>query len=84
MEILQEKKKNLEEENAKLKEDIEYVQSNYYIEKVAREELQRAKLGEQVVILPETQRVDGAKEEGQKKEERKLKNWEKWWILLVE
>lgn len=84
VELLQEKKGQLEEENAKLKEDVTYVQSDYYIEKVAREELQRAKPGEQVVILPENQRMDSSKEEGEKKQERQLKNWEKWWLLLVE
>lgn len=84
VEILQEKKGQLEEENTKLKEDVAYVQSDYYIEKVAREELQKAKPGEQVVILPENQQVGGVKEEGPKKQEKQLKNWEKWWILLVE
>lgn len=84
VELLQEKKGQLEEENAKLKEDVTYVQSDYYIEKVAREELQRAKPGEQVVILPENQRMDSLKEEGKEKQERQLKNWEKWWLLLVE
>lgn len=84
VEILQEKKGQLEEENAKLKEDVAYVQSDYYIEKVAREELQRAKPGEQVVILPENQRVSGLSTGGEKKQEKQLKNWEKWWLLLVE
>jgi len=83
VEILQEKKGQLEEENKKLKEDAEYVQSDYYIEKVAREELQRAKPGEQVVILPESQQVGGIKDEGQKKQEKQLKNWEKWLELLI-
>lgn len=83
VEILQEKKVQLEEENAKLKEDVAYVQSDYYIEKVAREELQRAKPGEQVVILPENQRIDSSKEEGEKKQEKQLKNWEKWLELLI-
>lgn len=84
VEILRDKKEQLEEENAKLKEDAEYVQSDYYIEKVAREELQRAKPGEQVVILPENQRVGEVKPEFEKKQEKQLKNWEKWWLLLVE
>lgn len=84
VEILQNKKEQLEDENKKLKEDADYVQSDYYIEKVAREELQRAKPGEQVVILPENQRVGGTKPEFEKREEKTLKNWEKWWVLLVE
>lgn len=82
--ILQEKKDQLEEENAKLKEDVAYVQSDYYIEKVAREELQRAKPGEQVVILPENQRVNSTNVESETKQEKRLKNWKKWWLLLVE
>lgn len=85
VEILQEKKGQLEEENAKLKEDVAYVQSDYYIEKVAREELQKAKPGEQVVILPDNSTQYAVRSDQVKnREERKIKNWEKWWLLLVE
>lgn len=84
VEVLRDKKEQLEKEHAKLQADAEYVQSEYYIEKVAREELQRAKLGEQVVILPDSQRVTESKIEQEEKAEKPLKNWEKWWILLVE
>lgn len=85
VEILQEKKGQLEEENAKLKEDVAYVQSDYYIEKVAREELQRAKPGEQVVILPDgSTQYAVRREQAKKNEEKRLENWEKWWLLLVE
>lgn len=85
VEILQEKKGQLEDENKKLKEDAEYVQSDYYIEKVAREELQRAKPGEQVVILPDNSTQYAVRSDQVKnREERKIKNWEKWWLLLVE
>lgn len=85
VDLLQEKKRQLEEENAKLKEDIAYVQSDYYIEKVAREELQKAKPGEQVVILPDNRtEYIVPSDQGENEEKRQLANWEKWWILLVE
>lgn len=84
VEVLRDKKEQLEEEHAKLQRDAEYVQSDYYIEKVAREELQKSKPGEKVVILPESQRVTEQGVIKELKNERPLKNWEKWWILLVE
>ncbi len=83
VELLQEKKQQLETENAKLKADVAYVQSDYYVEKVAREELQKAKPGEQVVILPETTSQRSESNNLGNKEERERKNWEKWWELLV-
>lgn len=83
VELLQNKKTQLEGENIKLKEDAAYVQSEYYIEKVAREELQRAKLGEQVVILPENDTQYAGHSVQKTSEDRVLSNWEKWWLLLV-
>ena len=84
VEVLRDKKEQLEQEHAKLQADAEYVQSEYYIEKVAREELQRAKPGEQVVILPENSTQYAVRSDQVKnREEREIKNWEKWWFLLV-
>jgi cell division protein FtsB len=83
VELLEKKRILLVEENQKLQEDVSYVQSSYYIEKVAREELQRAKPGEQVVILPENQRVSETMPDLEERVDKELKNWEKWWELLV-
>ena len=71
-------------ENAVLKDKVEFVKSDYYVEKVAREELQKAKPGEKVVILPESQQIREERQELHIVEEKRLHNWEKWWRLLVE
>lgn len=83
VEVLRDKKEQLEQEHAKLQRDAEYVQSDYYIEKVAREELQKSKPGEKVVILPESQRVTEQVVQQEVKAEKSLKNWEKWLELLI-
>lgn len=83
VEQLRETKQKLEEENARLHEEAKYVESDYYVEKVAREELQRAKAGETVVILPE---VAVENEEGKwqsRTQSKEQRPWEKWWALLV-
>ncbi len=84
VEVLRDKKEQLEQEHAKLQMDAEYVQSDYYIEKVAREELQKSKPGEKVVILPESQRVTEQVVQQEVKAEKSLKNWEKWWELVID
>lgn len=83
VEMLKKTKADLEKENAKLQADAKYVESDYYVEKVAREELQKAKPGETVVIMPE-ERVQPAANSGEKNvNKREEKNWEKWWDLIV-
>lgn len=83
--LLEEKREELQSENTKLKHDVEYVQSDYYVEKIAREELQRAKIGEQVVILPDGSTQFAVRSSQEKiSNEKQLKNWEKWWKLVIE
>jgi len=80
---LQAQKEGLEQEKEKLQAQLEYVKSDYYLEKVAREELQLTKPGETVVIVPEGIGVTGAENslENGKKSERS--NWQKWWEVVV-
>lgn len=73
-------KAKLEEENRRLQKENEYVTSPYYLEKVAREELHLAKLGETVVIVPERIEVKSGKEEV--KSEILKSNWQKWFDVL--
>ena len=74
-------KKKLEEEQRKLKAEGEYVQSDYYLEKVARDELHLAKPGEMVVVIPDSQKVEGG-ENPQTQESGEKPNWQKWWGVL--
>lgn len=82
VELLRETKAKLESENDQLEAQAKYVQSDYYVEKVAREELQRAKPGETVVILPEAE-VSVSEPKVQSNRVIELENWQKWWNLLV-
>lgn len=76
----QEKLEELETTNEKLKEQLEYVQGEQFIEKEARDKLGMAREGETVVMLPENLgQVAGLKKE---EEEQNLPNWEKWLKLF--
>lgn len=77
---LENKKVKLVEEQMKLGEQLAYVKSDFYIEKVAREELQLAKPGEKVVIVPEGIITSDAKES--EVMDPPEKNWQKWWKVI--
>jgi hypothetical protein len=78
---MQETKEKLQMEQGKLKEQSEYVQSPYYLEKVARDELSMAKIGETVVIIPDRSE-EIRSEKGELKSELQKPNWQKWWEVL--
>lgn len=69
----------VQEKNAILREEYRRVQSNEYIEKVAREKLGLGKEGETVYILPKT-KIDQIPEEN--KEENKVPIWRQWLSLF--
>jgi hypothetical protein len=79
---MQETKAKLEAEREKLKEEGEYVQSQYYLEKVARDELHLAKPGETVVIVPDSQQIGDSENQGEQQIEE-IPNWLKWWQVLT-
>ncbi len=81
---MQETKLKLEEESKKLKEQAEYVQSPYYLEKVARDELHMSKPGETVVIVPEeVETGENMSETSQDNLNTKEKsNWMRWIEIL--
>src|SRR3989339_1957288 len=78
---LEKKKAELVKEEERLKAQEEYVQSPYYLEKVAREELHLAKPGETVVIVPDSilQITDDSRQADTHTEQP---NWQKWWEVL--
>jgi cell division protein FtsB len=81
--------------NLELREKLDYVSSNEYVEQEARDQLQYAKDGETMVLLPEagdeSSEVLGANEDvGKDGEDGKtddqadgVKGWDRWWNLLV-
>jgi len=76
--------KNYEEakgENEKLKSELEYKQSDKFLEEEARNKLNMAKEGEEIVILPKDAQESQQEE---KKEPKKLANWQKWLNLLFD
>ena len=65
-------------EQEKLKKQLEYVQSDEFVEREAREKLGLGKPGETVVIVPTPELPPSAKAS-----EGRQSNWRKWWGLYV-
>ncbi len=77
---LQNKKASLEKEGANLDQKIQESKSDYYLEKVAREQLHMVKEGETVVLLPsEAAQVTEATPSG---DATIVPNWKKWIAIL--
>ena len=82
IESMQDTKKKLEEERDKLKKEQENVNSEYYLEKVAREELHLTKPGETVVIVPESVLL-GTQASDTVEQAKEIKhNWILWFEIL--
>jgi len=80
LELAKEKVASAENENQKLKEELKYKSSSEFVESEARNRLNYAREGEQIVILP--QELNNP--QGEAPAEQKLANWQKWWRLLFE
>lgn len=78
---LEETKMKLEQEKIRLQEEAKYIESPYYLETVAREELKLSKPGETVVIIPESLLLNQPSEQKVQEVEEK-ENWQKWWEVL--
>lgn len=76
---LEKRREEASSRKEELEKRLEYVESEEYLEKVAREELNLAKEGETVVILPDQKQLQ-EQEEGEVVEE--MTNWEKWKVVL--
>ena len=81
VEDLTARKAELDGEKRELSARLEYVKSDYYLEKVAREELQLSRPGETVVIIPEG--VIPELKEKDKIEEEEMPIWKRWWVVLT-
>lgn len=64
-------------EQEKLKGQLEYVQSDEFVEREAREKLGLGKPGEEVVIVPTVPPVPSVSQSGGEP------NWYKWWKLYI-
>lgn len=64
-------------EQEKLKAQLEYVQSDEFVEREAREKLGLGKPGETVVIVPSAPPVPSVSQSGGES------NWRKWWKLYA-
>jgi cell division protein FtsB len=81
---LEEAKAKLLSEREKLKKEEEYVQSEYYLEKVAREELHLAKPGETIVIIPNPRETTGGAtpEATKDNDQTEMAIWKRWILIL--
>lgn len=78
---MEEKIETLRLGNEELGERLEYVESDQFIEKEARDKLNMAKEGETIVILPETLKLRG--QESETSPEENLPNWQQWLRLFL-
>lgn len=74
------KKEALIAENQKLKGKLNYVESEEFVEKEAREKLNMAKEGEVIVILPE--KITVADPRSPRSVAESLPNWRQWLNLF--
>ncbi len=79
---LEESRDKLLVEQEKLRQQEAFVQSPYYLEKVAREELHLSKEGETVVIVPEGMMQESGNSHQVVVKEGEKANWQKWWDVL--
>jgi len=75
----QERLREVQEENAKLREQYRHVQSDEYIEQVAREKLGLGKEGETVYVLPKMNELDIK----QKAEATPFPIWKQWLNIFL-
>jgi len=68
--------------NEELKKQLEYVRSQEFLEKEAREKLGLVREGEVVVILPENFKEAIGNDYSQTEKDKEVPNWEKWWKVF--
>lgn len=73
--------KRLEAENNRLKGELSYSESPFFVEQEARNRLGLGREGETVVILPKSQILSPNDQTRGEKEEN-LPNWKRWWRLF--
>ena len=75
-------KKTLEVEKEHLLAQLRYVQSPYYLEEIARNQLHLSKPGETVVIVPAGV-LASPTPSSETSVDRGGANWEKWWRVIA-
>lgn len=73
---LEEEIKKLEGEKSNLLEVLEYLKSDFYKEKEAREKFGMQKPGEKAIVILPSQEVS------QEVEEKEIPNYKKWWYYI--
>lgn len=71
----------LKQKEVELKQQLEYFQSDEYVEKIARDKLLMAKEGETVLILPkqdENHKSEIINHISEDKSQEDIPNWKKW------
>lgn len=86
---LQQELSQIENKNIEFSEYIQYLQSDSFIEKEARDKLNLRKEGEEVIIIPgiENQEVSGTSQfvvENQPDPQKEKSFWWKWWEYFFE
>ncbi|MEK7106435.1 MAG: septum formation initiator family protein [Patescibacteria group bacterium] len=83
--LLEDAKSKLLDEKSKLEEESRYVQSDFYLEKVAREELYLTKQGETVVIIPSERDLipTESPNTSEKDNLQDRPNWKKWLKIFI-
>jgi len=78
--LAQERVKNLEEEQAQLRQKEQYYRSDEFVEEEARNKLNMAKPEETIAILP--QDLEQVLGRTKKEEISPVPNWQQWWKLF--
>jgi len=68
--------------NEELKKQLEYVKSQEFLEREAREKLGLVREGEVVVILPENFKETIGNDHPQTEKGKEVPNWGKWWKVF--
>ncbi len=77
--ILEEEIRKLEGEKLNLLETLEYLKSDFYKEKEAREKFGLQKPGEKAVVILPPEKKEEVKETTQKE----ISNFKKWWYYIL-
>jgi len=78
VEVARKELAEVQAEQEKLKAQLEYVQSDEFVEREAREKLGLGKPGEEVVIVPSPPNP-----KSQAPNSKTEANWHKWWKLYM-
>ena len=75
----QQEVKKEQEENTKLKKQLQVISQSSFVEEEARNKLFMTKPGEEAVIIPEGLATSSGT---QKQPQGQLSNWQQWWKLF--